>query len=787
MMKLLFELLLFIFILHSAKAQNQEPLSVWYASPATDWQTEALPIGNAYMGAMIFGGVEEEEIQFNEETLWEGGPNEATDYNFGIRENAHRHLPIIRRLLNEGKWQTADSIIKKELTGVIHDIPEQDFGDFGSFQNFGSLKIKTTQPGDITNYRRELNLSDAVASVSYQAGKVKHLRTYFASYPRRAVVLHLENNAAKGTRYEIKVEIPHQGITHQYRNNTLTTKAHLRTNKMELESRLRVFTKGKVTFKNNTIVIEKARSATIVLTAATNYANDYPAYRGTSPCVKNQQTMDQLKGMTFSTLMQEHLADYHALFNRSSLWLGASTTEKQQKPTNERLEAYAQGLPDPALEALYYQMARYYLISSSRPGSMPATLQGKWNNSNRPPWACDYHTNINLQMIYWPAEVTNLTECHLPLANYIESLVEPGTRTTAAFFGAGGWTVNTMNNAFGYTAPGWGIPWGYFPAGSAWLCRHIWEHYEYTGDEEFLSKMMPTLTAAVEFWHHYLQSGTDGYISSSPSYSPEHGEISTGTTMDHQIVWDLYTNYLKACKTLNIHNAFTQKTADDLARILPLKVGRWGQLQEWREDVDDPTSTHRHVSHLYGLYPGHQITPESTPTLARAAQVTLNARGDGGTGWSLGWKINFRARLGDGNHAYRMLQNLLKPVGSSGNGFDNSGGTYPNMFCAHPPFQLDGNMGGAAGIAEMLMQSHNGKIVLLPALPDAWPEGVIKGLKARGNITVDIIWKNGKLTQATITLANEATCVVQYGDSEKSIGSKPGETIKLTAADFTSR
>lgn len=784
MMRQLLYLLTFVTFSHLGTAQKSTPLTIWYTSPAKDWQTEALPIGNAYMGAMIFGGIEEEEIQLNEETLWEGGPNEVSGYNFGIRQDAHQHLPLIRELLNEGKWQKADQIIKKELTGVINGIPEQDFGDFGSFQNFGSLKIKTNQNNEIKDYRRELNISDAVASVAYKAGKTRHRRSYFASYPRRAIVIHLQNNSKRGARYELRLEIPHQDISHEFSNNTLISSGHVRTNKMQMESRLHIETDGTTNFNDNTIVVENAKTVTITLTAATNYANVYPHYRGENPSVKNRNTMEHLKGMTYKALLKEHLNDYHSLFNRSHLSLGQTSKEKKNKATDMRLKEYALHGNDPELEALYYQMARYYLIGSSRPGSMPATLQGKWNNSNRPPWASDYHTNINLQMIYWPAEVANLSECHLPLAEYIESLVEPGTRTTEAFFGVPGWTVNTMNNAFGYTAPGWGIPWGYFPAGSAWLCRHIWEHYEYSGDTEFLKRMMPTLTGAVEFWHHYMQTGIDGYISSSPSYSPEHGEISTGATMDHQIAWDLYTNYLKACNILGISNGTTNKTAIDRQRIYPLKVGHWGQLQEWKEDVDDPKSTHRHVSHLYGLHPGNQITPESTPELAKAAEVTLNARGDGGTGWSLGWKINFRARLGDGNHAYKMLQNLLKPVGSSGSGFDNSGGTYPNMFCAHPPFQLDGNMGGAAGFAEMLMQSHNDKITLLPALPDSWKEGEIKGLKARGNYTVDVKWRDGKLLQTTITSSTTQKHKVSYNGKEKEVEFKAGEPVRMSQLDF---
>jgi alpha-L-fucosidase 2 len=762
---------------------KSEPLKLWYDKPATDWMTGALPIGNAYMGAMIFGGTDTEEIQFNEETLWEGGPNNNSDYNFGIRKDAASHLPVISEMLKNGDIKGADQTAKRNLTGIIHPMEGQDFGDFGSFQNFGSVKIVTANSGTITNYYRDLNISEATATVAYTAGKTKHQRTYFASYPKKLLVFRITNSNPKGVDYKISMEIPHQNIKHSFDGKTLTSTGNVKGNLLNLESRMRIDTDGTIALDNNSLDIKSARQITIYLTAATDYANMFPTYRGEAPSAKNGRTMEAMAEMSYQALKAEHLKDYKTLFDRVSISLGSNNNLKGI-PTDKRLENYAKGSEDPALEALYFQLARYYMISSSRPGSMPATLQGKWNNSNMPPWACDYHTNINLQMIYWATEVGNLPECHLPLAEYIKSLQTPGEKTTKAFFDMPGWTVNTMNNAFGYTAPGWGLPWGFFPGGAAWLCRHIWEHYEYTQDKEFLKRMMPTLTESVRFWHHYLTADSEGKLSSSPSYSPEHGEISTGATMDHQIVWDLYSNYLKACNILNISNEFTSKTEADLKALYPLKIGRWGQLQEWKEDVDDPKSTHRHVSHLYGLYPGYQITPEATPELAAASKISLDARGDGGTGWSLAWKINFRARLKDGNHAHKMLQNLLKPVGSSGSGFDNSGGTYPNLFCAHPPFQLDGNMGGAAGIAEMLLQSHLNEIELLPALPDTWLKGEVKGLKARGNHTVDINWNSGKLTSAMIKSPAEGKVKVRYGAKTIEVDVKANKAVKISEANF---
>ena len=754
---------------------------LWYKQPATNWMTESLPIGNGYMGAMFFGGIEKERIQFNEESLWVGGKGEWDAYNGGNREASYPYLPKVRELLNAGKFDEAHALAQKKFTGVLKPDQKSDLWEgFGAYQPFGDIYVGTDHNEEISEYNRKLSLTDGMGFVHYKAGETTYKRDYFGSYPKRALVFRFQNDNPSGATYTIHQETVHKNVRFRFEDNQLIMSGALENNKMGFESRLLVESDGEVSFVEGKLVVKSATSVVLYLVAATDYVNEYPHYTGRDYKALNKRTIKAIRTSSYKEIVSEHKKDYATLYSRVSLQMGDSMSNKT--PTDERLKAYASGQKDQALEALYFQYGRYLIISSSRPGTLPANLQGKWNDKSIPTWASDYHANINIQMIYWPVEVANLAECHEPLIEYIDKLRAPGRETVKNYFNSRGWVVNTANNIFGYTAPGWGLPWGFFPGGAAWYSRHAWEHYEFSGDKGFLSSQgYPIMKEAAEFWLDYLSEDTDGKLISSPSYSPENGGISTGAYMDIEIVWDAFTNCIKACEVLGDDQAFKQELIIAKSKLLPLKIGKWGQLQEWKEDRDDPESKHRHVSHLYALYPSGQISSAQTPKLAEAAKVSLKARGDDGTGWSIAWKINFWARLQDGNHAYGLLKKAMKITSEDGVNYMGGGGLYSNMFSTHPPFQLDGNMGATAGIAEMLLQSHTPALHILPALPDDWENGAVKGLKARGDIEVDIQWKDGKLVGFALKAKENKTIKVKYGDTEKMLNLSANKKVHFNA------
>ena len=741
---------------------STDDLKIWFNHPAGNWN-EALPVGNGRLGAMIFGGITSERIQLNEETVWSGKPEDF------VNPEASRNLPEVRKLLFAGKYAEAQQLAQAKLIG------EKKINS--AYQTLGDLQVEFQDQEDISHYRRELDLETAVAKVSYRTNKAQYTREIFSSAPDQVIVIRLTADKPEALTLALQLSRPGNKAKLESTADEIIMTEHVNNGVgVRLVTRLKVIKEGgQVNATAGEIKIRKANAVTLLLSAATDYWGGDPTAITTTQ-ISRASTRD------LTALRTDHIKDYQKYFKRVDLDLGK--TEAVNFPTDTRVQAVQNGHPDPQLFKLYYQFGRYLLISSSRPGGLPANLQGIWADGLNPPWSADYHININIQMNYWPAEVTNLSELHLPYLNFIDKLRPDARKTARDMYGLKGTVAHFTTDAWHFTETYGQTQWAMWPMGLAWSTQHLWEHFLFTEDKKYLKDLAyPNLKEAAEFCVNYLtENPATHQLVSGPSISPENtfktktGEVATmvmGPTMDHMIIRDLLLNTIAASKILNTDAAFRKKMEATLTRLAPTKIGQDGRIMEWTEEFEEPEPGHRHISHLFGLHPGRQITEQQNPELLAAARKTLDYRlksGGGHTGWSRAWIINFFARLQDGETAYANLVALLQKS------------TLPNLFDTHPPFQIDGNFGATAGITEMLLQSHAGQTHVLPALPGAWQKGYIHGIVARGGFEVDLDWEDGKLKQVKLLSKLGNTCQLRYGEQVITLKTQKGKTYTLDGA-----